>query len=398
MIRIILAFFVFFLVLATSALLVDEKGYILIAMGDITVESTVVSAILLLCLVLVSLFVLLNILRGGLNFGLSGWHKVVFANRNRAQKQFKQGVLAFLLEDYAKAEQLLDKSALASGQANIAWLMAAVAADKQQLSNHSKHYLEQINQLANAEDSALAPSLITIKLLMAQQDYAGARQLIDTNHKLIGHEPKLLMQELALCLHEHRFAAAVDYLTQARKQKLFTEQQISQWEYQAYYGLFQQQINEQSSDLLQQTWQGLTRKLKQREGIVFAYCQVLAEQQITEPLTELLAPVLKQGASDAFLQKVIQLPIRKPDPLIAIIQRHLQKDPHDLKWLRVLAHLACTGHQWQMAEKAFFAMFNNTNQQNRLPSEHDLKQYARVLSQQGQYQKANQLLLTQNTG
>ena len=53
--RIIFVIVLFFVAVAISPVLIGEKGYILIAMGDITVESTVVTA----SMMLVALFLLI---------------------------------------------------------------------------------------------------------------------------------------------------------------------------------------------------------------------------------------------------------------------------------------------------------------------------------------------------
>ena len=395
MIRIIIIILLLLGTMAATPMLIGDKGYILIAMGNITIESTVVSAIFMLIAALIALTLIIKLLRSGVGVGLRGWQNVVFVNRNRAKKRFSQGVVAFLLEDYAKAEQLLSDCADASEQSTLAWLMAAEAARKQNLANNSQHYLEQINQQGSTASTELAVIIFTAKQYLSAQNYTQARQLLDSHHKLIGHDTRLLALEIELCLKEHRFTVAIEYLVNANKQKSFTKLQLESFQRQAYYGLFQQTIQRQSSEALHQIWQALPRKLKQQEAIIFAYSQVLAEQHLTEPLVVLLLPIIKQDASDAFLEQVIRLPISKPDALLTEVQKHLKQDPLNSKWLRVLAHLAYAGQQWSMAEKSFVALINQasaTPQTVKL-SAIDVQHYATLLTQQGQAEKAANLLL-----
>ena len=53
--RLVVLILLFFAAVAISPLLINEKGYILIAMGDLTVESTVVTAVIMLILIFIGL-------------------------------------------------------------------------------------------------------------------------------------------------------------------------------------------------------------------------------------------------------------------------------------------------------------------------------------------------------
>jgi HemY protein len=398
MIRLILAVILLFVVVAGSALLVGDKGYLLIAMGDITIESTVVTALIMLAFVFVVSFITIKLIRGGYKVGARGWHKVIFANRNKARRLFKQGITHYLLEDYAQAEQTLVKSAQASGNQALALLVAAVAADKQGIKGNSQHYLQQLEQIeqANNETISLESVLIKLQLMITHKEFESARQLLDQHHKLIGHDLRLLAQEIELCLIEKRYQVAIERLVLARKQKQCNAEKLANWEYKAFYGEFTRLIKVKNLSVMQEFWQQLSRKLKQRETILLAYCQVLAEQKLTEPLNELLIPAIKKDASERFLHQIILLPISNPEALVEVVQKQLHKNKSSIKWLRVLAHLACHAKQWQMAEKAFSALHVELQQQQLTPSaiekKLDAKKYALALNQQGKYQQANELL------
>jgi len=195
MIRLIILAILFFAVVAISPILINEKGYILIAMGKLTIESTVVTAIMMLTVTFLLLLVLIKLLRNGFKLGSLSWNKVIFASRRKAQKEFNQGICAYLLTDYAQAEQLMAKSAEKSGQAKIAWLVAASAAMQQtenkNAPSNSKHYLTLIEQQEGKDNNAnLETVLISVNLFMQQHAYAQARVIIDDSHKLIGHDAR----------------------------------------------------------------------------------------------------------------------------------------------------------------------------------------------------------------
>ena len=124
--------------------------------------------------------------------------------------------------------------------------------------------------------------------------YDKARTLIDEHHKKIGHDSRLLALELDLCLVEKRFETAVNYLASAYKDKNLTDNRVNTWESQAYYGLFNDIICQHDQAKLASYWQSLSKKIKQREKVLFAYCQILAEQNITVLLSKILLPIFKK--------------------------------------------------------------------------------------------------------
>jgi HemY protein len=388
--KLILWILIFFAAVAISPLLINEKGYILIAMGDLTIESTVVTVGIMLTLLFVALAFSLKLVRGSLRLGFSGWNKIAFANRRRALKDFNRGIAAFILDDHQQAEHLLAKAAEPSMFARTAYLMAAAASSKQSLRSNTNHYLSLLAQEDHTiKTSGLESILVTIKLLMLQENFTQARTIIDEHHKHIGHDARLLSLEIKLSLHEQRFNYVIEQLVSARKQKTITYEKIAQWEAIAFYGAFSDTIRQESNDSLAQMWQKIARKLKQRESILLAYCQVLAEHKIIEPLNKILLPVIKKGVDDAFLKKIRQLPISATDELMSAVQKHLHHDPHSGKWLSCLANLAAKAQQLPMAEKAFNSLVNLEGKQY---DSIDLLTFSHVLEQQGEYKKANQVL------
>ena len=390
MIRLILLVLLILAVMAISPLLIDEKGYILIAMGNTTIESTVLSAIIMLALSVTALFIIVKLMRGGFKLSFGAWNKVAFASRRRGIVNFNKGLAAFILEDYPRAEQLFAKSAEPAQREQSAYLLAAAAASKQSLKANTDNYLALLAQLDDKiKVFGLETVLVKTKLLMNHHAYDKARTLIDEHHKHIGHDVRLLSLEIDLCLIEKRFDAAIERLVAARKDKSILIDTLNTWEQQAFFGKFNELIKQHDQNSLHDYWTSLSRKLKQRESITFAYCQVLAQNNITAPLEALLLPALKKQPSESFLKQLRNLPIKSADTLIAAAQHHLHKNTTDAKWLSCLGHLAAMSEQWTMAEKAFGSL---TRQEGELYDQQDLHVFATVLMKQQNYQAATEVL------
>ena len=388
--RLLLLLLLIFAAVALSPVFIDEKGYILIAMGDLTLESTVVTASIMLVLTFMALLITLKVFRGSLNFSFATWNKIAFAGRRRALRNLNKGIAAYVLGDYQQSEHLLAKSAEASSLEHIAYLVAADAAQKQALKPNTEHYLALLEKSTDTlKEAGLEAILIKIKLLIGQQNYQLAREVIDQHHKHIGHDARLLSLEIDLSLIEQRFEYVVKQLNSAKKQKTITSETIANWQQAAFYGAFNNQIKQHDNNALMQYWQQLTKKVKQEEVVVLAYCRVLAENNINEPLAKVLLPVVKKGADSKLLKLIRSLPITQANELVAAAQKHLHNDPHNALWLSLVAHFAVFSQQWPLAEKAFNTLVNlEGSQYDKI----DLLAFALVLEQQSEYEKANQVL------
>ena len=396
MIRFIIIIALFFTMLALSPLLIDEKGYILIAMGETIIELTVLSAAILFVLFSLCAYVIYKFIRGGFKISFNAWHTLAFASRKRGIANFNKGLAAYMLEDYQDAEQLFAKSAEPAKRQQSAYLLAAASAAKQDLSDNTNHYLALLAQESTkAQGSDIIRIIVNIKLLMNQTNteaYEKARVLLDENHKQIGHEPRLLSLEIDLCLIEKRYEATVNWLASARKEKSVNKTTLQIWEEKAYYGLFNELIITQDQASLHAYWNTLSRKIKHSDTVLFAYCKVLAEQNIIDPLTNLIAPALKKQPKAHFIKRLRTLPIKQSEPLIAIVQKHLYNDKHNAMWLSCLGHLAIMNEHWSMAEKALRSLVNlEANQHERQYDKQDLHAFAKALAAEGQHQAANEV-------
>jgi HemY protein len=352
----------------------------------------------MLTLVFIILLIIFKIFRGGFKLTFGSWNKIIFAGQRRGIINFNKGLAAFMLEDYSQAEQLFAKSAVPSRRKQSAYLLAAAASAKQELDSNTNHYLTLLEkETSKLKELGLESVIVKIKLLMNQnktETNDKARTLIDEHHKQVGHDSRLLSLEIDLCLIEKRFETVVNYLTSARKDKSITDNRIKTWEAKAYYGVFNDTICQHDQAQLVSYWQNLSKKIKQREAVLFAYCQVLAQQNITEPLNKLLLPILKKSPSNEFLKQLRKLPIQQADDLITQVQKHLHKDIHNGKWLSCLGHLALASKQYSMAEKSFASLVKLEQENYGIQyDQQDLQAFAKAHSAQGQHQAANNVWL-----
>ena len=391
MIRLLIIVLLLLFLIAVIPSIITDPGYISIAFLGYIFELTVFTAIFWLSVLFLTVIFAFKLLRGTSSLGIKGWNKIAFAGQRKALVNLKKGLSAYVLEDYAKAEHLLAKAAEPAKFEQMSYLMAAAAAEKQALPANTAHYLKLAdNYDETIKHSGLEAIIVKTKLLLNQEKYEQARQLIDEHHKFIGHDERLLALEIDLCIIEQRFQAANEHLKAARKNKEIDECQVTHWENLSFYGAFNQLIKEKDLTALQDYWQQLARKVKQREEVLFNYCLVLAENQMIEPIEALLQPALKKDASSAFIKRLRFLPITKANSLIQLVQKQLHQAPQSAKWLSYLGHLAFQSKQYALAEKSFNTLFHLEGSQF---DKEDMKVCAQIKTAQGNHQGANELLL-----
>lgn len=386
--RLVILFLIFFATIAVTPLLIGEKGYILISMGNYTIESSVVTALIFLVLAFILLMFSLKVFKGGWNMSFGAWNKFATRKKRKAEKDFNQGIAAFILKDFKNAEHLLVKSAPQLTDATAAYLLASDAAQAQKNEANSQYYLKCITEQSGLENASLETALVTIAQHVAIEQFEQAREIIDNYHRHLSHDFRLLALEIETCLAEKRYQTAIEFLAKARKEKLLAER-VPNWETQAYTGQFNQIISEKDNNALHQYWDKLSRKEKAQDAVLFAYLQILAKHKMFEPLGKLVLPMLKMNTSAEFLVQIRLLPLAQLDSVVSKVQGFLQKQPQDTKWLSFLGFICLAGNNANMSVKAFHSLDSIADYQL---SKSELLCYAQALMAEGNQVAANQVL------
>ncbi|MDN3652772.1 heme biosynthesis HemY N-terminal domain-containing protein [Thalassotalea ponticola] len=372
--------------IAVAPFLIDEKGYILIAMGNLTIEMTVVSALLMLVIGTIVGLLLISIIRFGWKMTSSTWRKLLFSNEAKANKAFQQGLGAYLLGDYQNAETLLANSAEKVQFSNTAWLFAAKSSDALNNNANTQNYLQLLVEHPDAkQDFSIESLLLTAKLQMQLGYFDKARQLLNDNHTLIGHDTRLIALDIDINTALDNYNAALDGLKRLRKRKDISTETLYELEYAAYKGLYDQLTRDKSIDAVSSHYQSLSRKEKQSEGVVLAYADTLIANGLSKDFEGLVLPHINRKSSTHFINALKTLPVRHAQHVIDSIQKLLQKNPDNPVWLSALAHLCYADKQIDKAQKAFVSLFKIRRDKA------DLLTYARLLEEQGEHQQANRI-------
>lgn len=244
-----------------------NKGYVLISLGNYTVESSVTSAVILAVLFYGALLIVEWVLARlfGLRRKTQGW----FGSRRRrkANLQTVNATLAMAEGHYNQAEKLLIKGADNSDTPLLNYLSAARVAQARGDDVRRDHYLQKAQE--ENPKAELALTLIQTQLQIEQGQYDSALGRLESIYALNPRHPMVLDQLRQVYLAREDWAALIDLAPALRKVGKLTAQQEETLLHQAWCGRLEAASG--SLDTLRTVWQGLPRKQRQDPVLLASY-------------------------------------------------------------------------------------------------------------------------------
>ncbi|WP_220719874.1 heme biosynthesis HemY N-terminal domain-containing protein [Agarivorans litoreus] len=350
MVKIIVLLMCLALGLALGPQLAGNKGYVLIAFDNYTIEMSVTSALFLsficFCVLLFSLWFARWLWLG---FSRSGtW----WGNRRKqkANSHTQQGMLAMMRGDYQNAEKLVSKAANLSDAPALNYLTAAEAAQEQGQDKKRDKYLEQATRITHNDAAVL---ITQARLQLKQQNYSAAltsiEQLPHENLKQDAVKRMLLtiLPELSL------WQRYIDLLPLALKAGLIDNNYYQTQLSSAYKSLFLELANSQGSEAVAQHWNGMPRKQKKQMAIAAAACRALISAGDNAAAYQLLGDLINRNLDSELLDVAGELHLSDSHPLLQQLLGLRRKHPENAALLRLIAQLHLQQQQWEEAKALF---------------------------------------------
>lgn len=247
-----------------------QQGYMLLAVGSYTIETT--ATVFLVALVLFYVLLLFVEWLLGRIFGIGHKTRTWFVGRRRrkAVKYTQSGMQALVAEDYAVAEKMLLKGAKGNDLALLNYLNAATAA--QALGHDAKRddYLRCAQEQNPGAGLSVGLTQTRLQYEQGQFDLAltGVRQLSQE----YGSHPALLKLQKDVYLATGQWPELMTTLDTLANQKLIEAPEQHVLKQQAYAGWFDAIANTDGSAGLVALWQSLNRKEKHQPDILVPLC------------------------------------------------------------------------------------------------------------------------------
>ncbi|QWL67531.1 heme biosynthesis HemY N-terminal domain-containing protein [Aeromonas jandaei] len=294
-----------------------NKGYVLIALGNYTIESSVTSAVILAVLFYGALLIVEWLL--GRVFGLRrktlGWYGS--RRRRKANQQTVAATLAMAEGHYSQAEKLMLKGASNSDTPLLNYLSAAKAAQARGDDVRRDQYLQKAQE--ENPKAELALTLTQTQLQIEQGQYDTALAMLESVYALNPRHPMVLDQLRQVHLARHDWAALCDLIPTLHKVGKLTPKQEEELLQQAWNGRLQQAAS--TLETLKAVWQELPRKLRLEPELLASYGDLLRGLGADSEAANLWQEALRKQAMPQLLSRLPKLKLDNYQPLLALLQK-----------------------------------------------------------------------------
>ncbi|CAJ1916915.1 heme biosynthesis HemY N-terminal domain-containing protein [Aeromonas veronii] len=294
-----------------------NKGYVLIALGNYTIESSVTSAVILAVLFYGALLIVEWLL--GRVFGLRrktlGWYGS--RRRRKANQQTVAATLAMAEGHYSQAEKLMIKGASNSDTPLLNYLSAAKAAQARGDDARRDQYLQKAQE--ENPKAELALTLTQTQLQIEQGQYDTALAMLESVYALNPRHPMVLDQLRQVHLARQDWSALCDLIPSLHKVGKLTPKQEEDLLQQAWSGRLQQAAG--SLETLKAVWQDLPRKLRLEPELLACYGDLLRQLDADGEAATLWQEALRKQPMPQLLARLPKLKLDSYQPLLALLQK-----------------------------------------------------------------------------
>lgn len=333
MIRLLLALFVALGMGAYAAYaLRSQTGYVLIRLGDWSVETSVAGLLLAAVVLGLGSWLLLRLITGGLQLPEALRGSLRRHRQSRAWKRFEEGFSQFLRGDYKTAEHSLARSAKDLPAGHLAYLTAARAA-QEQVSGQAKgpapeqaqnrgpaarrdHYLQTVIDQHGA--TAALAELVRAELALARGDAAAAR---DAAVLACRHAPcaaqALYLRAQALCQLQD-WDSLLALLTDKSAARLLDPARTEACWLRCVQALLTRAATAQQVDQIQRIHAQAPERIRQHRQTRLAYVRALAQVQAANEAAASIVSALTNDWDSELVDCYGRLAL--PDPLAQLAQ------------------------------------------------------------------------------
>lgn len=355
-----------------------DPGYVLLAHGRHTIETSLMVG--LLCLILFYLLLYWT-------WRFLHWLLDPQRGRRKANSKTIRGLIAFAEGDWHNAEKLMAKGAVGNDIALINYLTAAQAAHEQGEEDRRDDYLRLAHQTVKGVDIAVGLSKARLQFQSEQWEECLATLVqLKKNEKLPSY-PYVIKMLSQVYVQLQDWDSLLELLPDLKKRKVLEAEEYQELELRCYEGKLKQAQRGSGDDRLtqvQQIWQKIPRKQHQHIALVQAYAEALIHLNAGVEAEKILTDTLRKQWDDN-LARLYGI-VRGADAAKQLLwaENWLKERPNNAMLLLTLGRLSLQTQQWDKARSYFEASIRA----RRTAEAHG--ELGRLLSHLGEHQASNE--------
>ncbi|SMF23671.1 HemY protein [Alteromonadaceae bacterium Bs31] len=332
-----------------------DSGYILISIGNKTIESSFWVGVLLVLFIAIVAYYIVKLIKIILrSFGVSF---SFFANAKSRQysRRTQRGLIHYIEGNWRAAKNDLLSVAKHSDQPLVHYLAAA----------HSAHELgdaeESQRLLALAEEKAPANELAVLlsqaKMQLADHKYEKSLASLQRALSVAPSHPVVLdlLRENYIRLQD--WPALIELLPLLKSSKQYSREAFSSLQiksYQSYLGALSQQVGDaDGEEKIWAAWESIPKPLRQSPELLSTFATILLKLAQYDRLEPLLRRVLKKQWSAELLEAYGLTRYSAPSEQLLVAEQWSREHPGDAALLLALARISMRNELWGKARNYY---------------------------------------------
>lgn len=332
--------------LVIAPMLIGEKGYVLIAIGDIAIEMTVISLVISVIVAFVGWWIIKKLFFWVMSL-FTGSHRWFGSlGERRRRKAFYRGLQALVEGELAEAKKAF-KQTTEGDFDGVNYLAAAQVARALDEKDRVRYLLEQAEDYPH---SRIAAIIVQSRLDMEEGNYQDAlKRLNSVDEKAAEHRQVVKLKAECLARQGH-WQELQNNL--GNWKKLLDKEDYVRWSQRIAKGKFAEIASKQGANALKQHWETLPRKLRHDTAYQAAYIQQSIDQGMHSDAQQCLLDWQKREVEPLFIPLMKQLNLANPTPLIKALEGWIKRDDKNADLYSTLGHVAFHAGDDVLAEKA----------------------------------------------
>jgi HemY protein len=322
--------------LCISPMIIDNTGYVYLAVGEYQIETSLVVASATLLVAFIALTLAKWLFGLAFKLMLTSKHLPLRWRQSSAKKNTLQGAIAMAAEDWPLAEKSMLKGAADGELTTLNLLVAAHAAHQQKKAQARDEYLDS----ASAEPLALeAISISKVRYLMQDKEFSLAGVELEKLTPTSKSPDAVLRLALALYPIIYNWQGLKSILAVLPKRQLISSENYAKLTLAANYALLEQACNKNAQEL-EKCWQWLPKTERQQPEILLLYIQGLIKFGLKEEGHKQLVKLVKNEPSPLVFKQLADFVDAQDDDIRKQLARHESSFENDADFQACLAKLS----------------------------------------------------------
>nr|WP_240610470.1 heme biosynthesis HemY N-terminal domain-containing protein [Legionella qingyii] len=324
MMRIILAFLILLGSVALGIQLNKDPGYVLIAINQWTIETTVWVAVFGIIILFIAMYLVLRLCQkiSHTPSTLTQWHSKRLAQK--AQAITRKGLIEYSEGYWLKAKNHLIQALPNTDTPLLNYLTAARAAQKMGDNQLRDDYLREAQQ--SMPEAKIAVELTQAELQLANHQWEQALATLKHLHDIAPRHPYVLKLIMQLYQEVKDWPQLIHILPDLKKYQVVNPQEFELLQYNAYLQRLIDLVRQNQHEAVNTFFHSLPKALANEPNIIAEYVRFLLKNADYTTASDLLRRTLRKDLSPQLIGLYSLLPIDEKQ--LAFAEGLLKKNAH----------------------------------------------------------------------